>query len=260
MAERDFMQFIAQVKNKTGIDLSLYKEAQMKRRLTSLRNKRGYDDFSSYLKAIAADQELYDELLDRITINVSEFFRNYSRWEILMKKILPRLLREKPRLKIWSAACSTGEEPYSLAMGLTQLTSLRNVDILATDIDRGALERAKEGIYPERSLAECPKPLRAKYFEQREQLYHVSNEIKQAVRFRRHNLLADSFETGFDLIVCRNVMIYFTEEAKHTLYEKFSQALRPGGVFFVGSTEQIFQPKRYLFEPEDTFFYRKLPE
>src|SRR5699024_9900654 len=134
MADLDSVNVIAGVKKKTGIDLGLYKEAQMKRRLTSLREKRGFNDFSSYLQAINKDQALYDEFLDRITINVSEVFRNFSRWDVLIQKILPRLLCEKSRLKMWSAACSTGEEPYTLAMALTKHTSLRDVNILATDI------------------------------------------------------------------------------------------------------------------------------
>jgi len=258
MVDQDYLQFISQVKRKTGIDLALYKEAQMKRRLTSLRQKRGFHDFSTYFEAIGKDRQLYCEFLDRITINVSEFFRNFNRWEVLMNKILPRLLAERPRLKTWSAACSTGEEPYTLAMIHTKYMPLGQVDILATDIDEGAIERAKQGVYLERSLVECPKEFVKQYFVKEGQLYRLSEEIKRAVRFKKHNLLAQPFETGFDLIICRNVMIYFTEEAKHELYMKFSKALRPGGVLFVGSTEQIFQPKQYLFEPEDTFFYRKL--
>ena len=258
MTEQDYLKFISQVKRKTGIDLGLYKEAQMKRRLTSLRQKRGYSDFSTYFEAINRNKELYHEFLDRITINVSEFFRNSNRWEVLMNKIFPRLLKANPKLKTWSAACSTGEEPYTLAMIHSKYMPLRNIDILATDIDEGAIQKAKLGIYYERSLLECPKAFINQYFTKDGQVYHLSDDIKRVVRFKKHNLLAEPFESGFDLIICRNVMIYFTEEAKHELFMKFSQALRPGGVLFVGSTEQIFQPKQYQFEAEDTFFYKKL--
>lgn len=257
MEDRDFLQFIANVKRKTGIDLALYKEAQMKRRLTSLRQKRGYADFVSYFEAMSGDKELYYEFLDRMTINVSEFFRNSGRWAVLNQKILPRLMKEKPRLKCWSAACSTGEEPYTLALILSQFMPLRDMNILASDIDEGAIAKAKIGIYTERSLQECPKDLLKKYFIQDGSHYRLSEEIKNAIKFKQHNLLAEPFDTQYDLIICRNVMIYFTEEAKHQLYQKFSQALRPGGVLFVGSTEQIFQPQQYKFETEDTFFYRK---
>lgn len=257
MEDRDFLQFIANVKQLTGIDLALYKEAQMKRRLTSLRLKRGHATFASYFQAIAKDKDLFYEFLDRMTINVSEFFRNPGRWEVLEQKILPRLRQESPRLKCWSAACSTGEEPYTLAMILLRKNYMRDASVLATDIDEGAIAKAKQGVYTERSLQDCPKDLLAKYFIKDAMTYRISDEVKNKVTFRRHNLLADSFDSGFDLIICRNVMIYFTEEAKHELYQKFSKALRPGGVLFVGSTEQIFQPQQYQFEPEDTFFYRK---
>lgn len=258
MEDIDFIQFVANVKRKTGIDLSLYKEAQMKRRLTSLREKRGFRNFASYFEALNHDKELYYEFLDRMTINVSEFFRNRSRWEVLSSKIIPRLLQEKGRIKCWSAACSTGEEPYTLALILSKFMPLREINILATDIDEGALAKAKMGIYGERSLQECPKEFIKDYFYKDGMHFRISDEIKNTVRFRRHNLLADPFDSGFDLIICRNVMIYFTDDAKHCLYHKFSGALRPGGVLFVGSTEQIFQPQQYHFEPEDTFFYKKI--
>ncbi|MEW9669749.1 protein-glutamate O-methyltransferase CheR [Ammoniphilus sp. 3BR4] len=258
MEDRDFLQFIANVKRKTGIDLALYKEAQMKRRLTSLLQKRGFADFASYFEGMSRDKDLFYEFLDRMTINVSEFFRNAGRWEVLNQKILPRLLKEKPKLKCWSAACSTGEEPYTLSLILSQFMPLRDINIMASDIDEGAISKAKMGIYNERSLQECPKDLLAKYFAKDGLHYRISEDIKRTIRFKKHNLLAESFDSEHDLIICRNVMIYFTEEAKHELYKKFSQALRPGGVLFVGSTEQIFQPQQYRLETEDTFFYRKV--
>lgn len=258
MEDRDFLQFIASIKQKTGIDLALYKEAQMKRRLTSLRLKRGFQTFATYFDAIVKDKELFYEFLDRMTINVSEFFRNPGRWDVLEHKILPRLTRGTRRLKCWSAACSTGEEPYTLALTLLRNQLMREATLIASDIDDGALIKAKQGIYTDRSLQDCPKELLDKYFVKDALSYRIADEVKNAIQFKKHNLLAEPFETGFDLIICRNVMIYFTEEAKHELYLKFSRALKPGGVLFVGSTEQIFQPQQYQFEVEDTFFYRKM--
>ena len=253
----DYVQFINGIKRKTGIDLALYKEAQMKRRLTSLYEKKGFGNFVDFLSALEKDRDLMNEFLDRMTINVSEFYRNGKRWEVLQNKIFPLLLQSNKRLKIWSAACSTGEEPYSLAMVLSHHLPLPQINILATDLDENVLQKAKLALYPERSLAEVPKPIQAKYFNQEEQFYKVKDEIKRTVTFKKHNLLKDNYESKFDLIVCRNVMIYFTEEAKDQIYANFSKALRSGGVLFVGSTEQIFNPARYDFEVEDTFFYRK---
>lgn len=254
---QDYDQFIKKINEKTGIDLSLYKEAQMKRRLSSLYEKRGFKSFLDFYSALSQDVLLMNEFLDRMTINVTEFYRNKSRWDVLENKIIPRLLKERKKLKIWSSASSTGEEPYTLAMILTKFLPLSEISISASDIDEQAIKTAKAGIYQERSLAEVPKDMKLKYFQKEGSLYKISDEIKNTVTFRKLNLLADRFESDFDLIVCRNVLIYFTEEAKDNLYKKFSRSLKENGVLFVGSTEQIFNPTQYGFEVEDTFFYKK---
>ena len=254
----DYEQFIEKIKRKTRIDLSLYKEAQMKRRLTSLYEKRGYRNFIEYFDAIDRDPALLDEFLDRMTINVSEFYRNGQRWKVLQDKIFPQLLEKNKRLKIWSAECSTEEEPYSLAMVLSNHVPLRDISIQATDLDKGVIEQAKVGLYGARSIKEVPKDVVDRYFIKEGTHYQVVDEIKRTVTFRQHNLLEDRYEPNHDLIVCRNVMIYFTEEAKDQIYHNFSNALKIGGVLFVGSTEQIFNPEQYGFEVVDTFFYKKV--
>lgn len=258
--DTDFELFIRKIKELTGIDLAQYKEAQMKRRLTTLRIKKGHASFASFYDAIAKDKNVLYEFLDRMTINVSEFWRNPNRWEIVEKKFIPDMTKGSRRLKCWSAACSTGEEPYTLAMILGEHGILHESQLLATDIDEGALAKAKAGIYVDRSLRDVPPAYRSKYFRSdavNPALFAVDEGLKRAVKFQKQNLLTDRFDSGFDLIVCRNVMIYFTEEAKHLLYTKFGQALRPGGILFVGSTEQIFSPGQYGLEPADTFFYRR---
>ena len=253
----DYELFIEGIKRKTGIDLALYKEAQMKRRLTSLYEKKGYRDFVDFLHALEKDRDLMNEFLDRMTINVSEFYRNGKRWEVLQNKIFPKLLNNSKRLKIWSAACSTGEEPYTIAMVLSNYLPLSQIHVLATDIDENVIQKAKLGLYPDRSLAEVPENMKVKHFVNEGQFYKISEDVKRTVTYKKHNLLKDSYETNLDLIVCRNVMIYFTEEAKNQIYHNFSKSLRSGGILFVGSTEQIFNPGRYDLEVEDTFFYRK---
>ncbi|MFF2090107.1 CheR family methyltransferase [Paenibacillus sp. NPDC058174] len=258
--DRDFSLFIQRMKDKTKIDLAQYKEAQMKRRLTTLRMKHGYDTFEQYWAAIEQNRALLHEFLDRMTINVSEFWRNPNRWEVLQNRFLPEMLKSGGRLKLWSAACSTGEEPYTLAMILAEMGVLNRVSIDATDLDAIVLQKAMEGIYLERSLRDVPAVMRQKYFKSDEGAFAVADQLKQGIRFKQQNLLHDTFDESFDLIVCRNVMIYFTEEAKHLLYHKFAKALRPGGLLFVGSTEQIFSPAQYGFETADTFFYRRLPQ
>lgn len=229
----------------------------MKRRLTTLRNKNGYSTFADFYTAMLGNKQLFYEFLDKMTINVSEFWRNPNRWEVLRDSVLPGLAAGRSRLKVWSAACSTGEEPYTLAMILADLGLLTNTYLLATDIDEGALGKAQEGLYLERSLKDVPKAVAERYFTPEGPMFRFDAKLKKAVTFKKQNLLLDPFEEGFDLIVCRNVMIYFTEEAKQGLYHKFSRALRPGGVLFVGSTEQIFSPGQYDLEATETFFYRK---
>lgn len=252
-----YEKFIAQIHQKLGINLKLYKKAQMKRRLTSLRNKRNFDDFDTYYRALTKDDELLEEFIDRITINVSEFYRNPKRWEVLENKIFPLLLQNKQELNIWSAACSTGEEPYSLALMLKEIFPHVKSHILATDIDETALDKARQGVYKEHSLKSLPLPLKNKYFSHQHGLYHIDAEIKENITFRKHDLLADDYPKNIDLIVCRNVLIYFTEKAKNMIYENFSKSLAENGILFVGSTEQIFRPHEYNLSLADTFFYQR---
>lgn len=255
--DEDFAKFIDNIKRSTSIDLSQYKENQMRRRLTTLRSKYGFNTFAEYFAALTNEAKLRNEFLDRMTINVSEFWRNPSRWQVLKEKFLPPMINESPRLNIWSAACSTGEEPYTLGMILDSLDVLVRTTLTATDIDEGVLARAKEGVYLERSLRDVPADYKSKYFTQSEGAFHISDRLRKSVKFQKQNLLLDTFGDKYDLIVCRNVMIYFTEEAKHILYGKFARALKPGGLLFVGSTEQIFSPGQYGLEVADTFFYRR---
>ncbi|CAM3775938.1 protein-glutamate O-methyltransferase CheR [Cohnella lubricantis] len=256
--DEDFLRFVANIRQATSIDLSQYKEVQMRRRLTTLRLKHGFPDFASYFAELMKNPRLLNEFLDRMTINVSEFWRNPNRWQVLMDKFFPEMIKSSPRLQVWSAACSTGEEPYTLAMILDRLGHMDRSSILATDLDEGVLAKAKQGVYLERSLRDVPADFAKAYFKETDGAFAVSDRLKLAVRFQKQNLLLDSFGEGFDLIVCRNVMIYFTEEAKHVLYAKFAKALKPGGILFVGSTEQIFSPGQYGLATADTFFYRRM--
>ncbi|MFS0656525.1 CheR family methyltransferase [Bacillus sp. 179-C3.3 HS] len=253
-----YQVFVEKWKKLTGVDLNLYKEAQMKRRLSSLYDKKGYKDFEAFAVALEKDRELLEETMDRMTINVSEFYRNYQRWEVLEQKILPLLLKNGGNLKIWSAACSTGEEPYTLSMLLSSHPLVKDFQIIATDIDDKVLQSAQEGKYHARSLQEVPEHIKQKYFTKEDTSYYkVNHEVRKHIQFKKHNLLADPYEKQLDLIVCRNVLIYFTEEAKEEIYLKMSNSLKTNGVLFVGSTEQIFHPEKYGMTSADTFFYQK---
>jgi len=254
----DYEGFKTQVLNLTKIDLNAYKERQMKRRIDALISKHKFKGYDDYVAAIKAKADLLEEFVNYLTINVSEFYRNPDQWKILETEIIPDLIKTSGKnLKIWSAACSTGDEPYSLAMVLGKYMPLSNISILATDIDKQVLEKAKLGLYGEKSLSGLPKEYVSKYFTKVASSYQISNEVKKCVQFKQHNLLKDPYPTGYDLILCRNVLIYFTEEAKEDVYRKFNDTLRKGGVLFVGSTEQIIKYRELNYTSKRSFFYVK---
>lgn len=252
-----YEQFKAKILKKTSLNLSLYKERQMKRRIESLMSRNSIHSYDEYFNRLNADKELFNEFVNFLTINVSEFYRNINQWDVLKNQVFPELLKNNDSLKVWSAACSTGEEPYSLAMTLSAYLPLNKIKIFACDFDEEAMAKAKNGVYSEKAVKNVPKDYLKKYFTPVGSNYQVSDDIKRCVEFKKMNLLLDKYPTGYDLIVCRNVMIYFTEEAKDEMYHKFFASLRPGGYFFVGSTEQIIQPTKYGFETGKTFFYKK---
>ncbi|SHM74811.1 chemotaxis protein methyltransferase CheR [Caldanaerovirga acetigignens] len=252
-----YQEFIINVKRLTNIDLSLYKEKQMRRRIESLMKRNNMPDLISYFRLLKQSEKHLKEFLNYITINVSEFFRNPAQWQVLEKEILPHLTSNKKTLKVWSSACASGEEAYSLAL-LFEKINYNKVEILATDIDDEALKAARLGIYSEKSLVNVPEDLKRKYFTVKEGQYEIKDEIKRKVKFKNLNLLEDEFPANCHLILCRNVMIYFTEEAKDKLYRKFYNSLADDGIFFVGNTEQIIMPQKYGFESIRSFFYKKI--
>ncbi|PHA01942.1 chemotaxis protein CheR [Bacillus pseudomycoides] len=259
MLEQDYTYFITQFKQKFNIDISLYKQDRMKRRIDSFITRKGHESYAHFLRELQHDPHQFTAFIDHLTINVSEFYRNPERWDALETKVLPKLIQQNNgKLKMWSAACASGEEPYTLSIILSQILSKYRFEIHATDLDVNILEKAKRGTYFDRSLKEVPSTVKQTYFIKENEEYSIHPDIKQHVTFKQHDLLLQPFDTNFDLIICRNVMIYFTEEARTQIYEKFSRSLKKGGVLFVGSTEQILTPERYNLKRFDTFFYEKL--
>ncbi len=254
----DYGWFQGKILDDTGIDLTLYKEEQMKRRLFSLCTKYGAHSFREFYTKMNESSDCYQEFLDKMTINVTEFFRNRPRWEVLEELIQTDLSKKNKPLKIWSAACSTGEEPYSLSMVFSKFFSSTDYEILATDLDEKVLNQAKSAIFSEKMLKGLEQNEILRYFKREKNFYTVKPEIKQPITFQKQNLLSATYPKEFDLIVCRNVMIYFTEEAKHSIYTKFAESLNQQGILFVGSTEQIFNPERYQLRSIETFFYEKV--
>ncbi len=253
----NYEEFKKQILILTTIDLNAYKENQMKRRIGAIIKKNQCEGYDDYLRLLKTNKTCLQEFITYLTINVTEFFRNPSQWDILEKQIFPLLLQKKRTIKIWSAACSTGDEPYSLAMVLSKFLPLHQMSILATDLDREVLEKAQNGQYIARNLNNIPREFRDKYMTEANGIFTINEELKKCITFKQHNLLKDPYPSNMDLIVCRNVMIYFTEEAKKDIYLNFNKAMTEDGILFVGSTEQIIMCQDYGLEPYKIFFYQK---
>ncbi len=256
----NYETFKERIYHLTNIDLNSYKERQMKRRIDALISKHQIASYNTYVDTIKKNPVMFEEFVNYLTINVSEFYRNPEQWNLLEKDVLPYLFNKFGNsLKIWSAACSTGDEPYSLVMLLAKYMPLTRINIIATDIDKQVLEKAKLGLYNIKSLKGLPKEILAKYFREiNSNTYQITDDVKARVEFRQHDLLKDGYPSQCNLIICRNVLIYFTEEAKDEIYKKFNMALKKDAILFVGSTEQIIQPQNLQFAAYKSFFYKKI--
>ncbi len=258
MDEKDWVEFKRKLKSKTDIDLDLYKEPQMKRRIGNLVNRSAAKSFVEYFDTVAKDKDEFAAFIEYLTINVSEFYRTPDKFAKLETDVIPDLLKRSPKLNIWSAGCSIGAEPYSLSMIMKELTPGKQHRILATDLDIEILAKAKKGVYMENEIKSLSPERRKKYFDALpDNKFAVKEDIKSCIEFKRHNLLKDPFEKGFDLILCRNVVIYFTEEAKDQLYTRFFEALKPGGILFVGATEAILNFRKMGYTSYQPFFYQR---
>jgi chemotaxis protein methyltransferase CheR len=256
--DQEYSYLKSKVLKLTNLDLNAYKNQQMRRRLDMYVSRQNYPTFMDYCQALEKSPQKQREIMDYLAINVSEFFRDSSQFKTLQTVVLPQLLATNRRLNIWSAACSCGQEPYTLAMILNEMNSGFSHRILATDIDRSALEQAQRGgPYLPLDIKNVEKSILFKYFTHDEAGYWVKEEIKKKITFQYHNLLSDPFEQHFDLIVCRNVIIYFSDIIKDLLYRKFHQSLKIGGVLYLGGSEVVLRPGDQGFKMLQPAFYRK---
>ena len=256
--EYDYEYFKKAVFDLTKINLNAYKEKQMKRRIDTLIAKHRIVGYENYVQVLKTDKDRFEEFVNYLTINVSEFYRNPSQWDVMDRDVIPELIRKFGKnLKIWSAACSTGDEPYSLVMALSRHLPLNQIRIFATDLDKQVIAKAKVGLYSEKSIASVPADLKKKYFTKVGLSWQISDEIKSRVEFKEHNLLKDTYPTSYHMIVCRNVLIYFTEEAKDEVFVKFQQSLAKGGILFIGSTEQIINFRDIGYNRKNFFYYER---
>lgn len=249
-AQDEFRALLDKIYRDTGLDCSRYKENYLKRRIGARMRAVAAESYAAYSRILDSQKEEYAKLKDRITVNVTEFFRDSDVYVYLRETLLPLLLsraqEEQRPLFLWSAGCSSGEEPYSLAMLLGEL-GVENYSILATDIDELCLAKAKRGHYDAEAVHKSVHDNVTRWFKFDGEDAQVLDSLKSRVHFERHNLFADPPPGAMDLVLCRNVMIYFSRELQQRLLEAFHSALRPGGYFFPGKTETILGPVRSLY-------------
>ncbi len=255
--ELEFDYFKKWVKDKLRVDLNSYKEKQLHRRIGTVMNSTGAKNLREYAELIQKDENVKRMFLDYITINVTEFYRNkeiFDEFEDAIKSVLvPRF----KNLNIWSAACSIGAEPYTVAL-IMEKNNIKEHKILATDIDDTILGRAREGKFKENEIKNVPKPEIEKHFLIKEGQYHISENIKKKVHFKKHDLILDDYDKNFHAVICRNVTIYFKNETKNEIYKKINNSLEKGGIFFTGATESIYNPSSFGFKKLSTFLYEKV--
>ena len=258
MTDAEFEYLKRRIRNLLDLDLQQYKRKQMRRRLDSFIEERHPRSVVAYCSDLEKDPVLKKELKDFLTINVSEFFRDDLQFNYLKRAVFPGMLRKNNILNIWSAGCSNGAEAYSVAILLDILSPKVQHRILATDVDDAILALAKEGgPYVGRELKNVDSLILYKYFVRSGDGYKVVDHIRDRVEFAKHNLLTDEYEKDFDLIICRNVVIYLTDDAKRSLNSYFYESLKDGGVMFIGGSEIILGARDVGFESVGPSFYRK---
>ncbi|MEO6878923.1 MAG: protein-glutamate O-methyltransferase CheR [Gemmatimonadaceae bacterium] len=255
----DFLALTRKISIERGFRCASYKEKCLRRRVAVRMRARGVNTYSEYARVLDADDSEYERLLDVLTINVTKLFRNWDVYASLAENVVPHLWRRDDRMiRVWSAGCSSGDEVYSLAVLFHRfaavegdLARIGRVRILGTDIDRQCLAAAERGEFVEADFADTPATLRERYFSDAAP-FTILPAIRPLVRFERRDLLSDSAPSGsHDLVVCRNVMIYFDRDTQEALFEKFYDALAPGGFLVLGKVETLLGVARTRFAAVD---------
>jgi chemotaxis methyl-accepting protein methylase len=238
-----------QIFTESGFFCAGYKEKCLRRRLAIRMRACGVHRYGEYGELLRGDAVEYERLLNVLTINVSKFFRNIEVWQEVEREVLPSLFGDgRPRVRIWSAGSAAGEEPYTIAIMLREYAMKHGLEdrlsrfvIVGTDIDRQVLERARRGEYNEAALSELPLELRDRWFSF-DRTYRLHEEVGRMVKFEPLDLLTDPFPEGQDLVVCRNVMVYFERELQDALLPRLRGSLAAGGYLVLGKVETIFGP------------------
>jgi len=253
MSVNQLNKILSFLKEQRGFDFLGYRTSMLERRIQKRVFNTNSNNFEDYFKYISKHPNELNRLIDVLTINVSSFFRNPLVFEFLNMKIKTELIQTKGKvndniLRIWSAGCSFGEEPYSIAIILNELNRTEGISIqskiFATDIDKNALERASEGIYNMNHICEVKHNVFNKYFTKVEEQNKLSSEIKNMVKFSFHDLLdkkhkvpPESIFGGFDIVLCRNVLIYFEPAYQKIIFKKLYNSLNKNGYLVLGESE-----------------------
>jgi chemotaxis methyl-accepting protein methylase len=256
----DITRLLQRVLTDRGLDLRQYRQPYVERRLAARMRALGLHTYRQYERHLREHGDEYDKLLDTLTINVTDFFRDESVYRIIRQRIVPDLVKEKlasrqHAIRVWSAGCATGEEAYSIAM--TVLTALgEHVEdflftVFATDIDPRALEVARKATYDEAKLAHIPRPDQSRFIERGDGTFTFRPEVTRHMKFRRLNLFEDEPIHLLDAVFCRNVFIYFTKEQQARVLERFHEGLHPGGYLVLGRSEKMPPAVAGLFELVD---------
>jgi chemotaxis protein methyltransferase CheR len=241
-----------------GLNCTGYKDDFLKRRFDGRMHVKGIPSYAEYAHYLDKSPTEFKELVDALTINVSEFFRDPSVWNAFQTKIMPAIIREKIQtsqreLRIWSAGCADGEEPYTIALSVIDALSYNlktfKIEIVATDVDLQSLDRARRGVYSPVRLKLATRSALERFFTPADGgNLKLSDEVRRLVTFQLHDLFTSPPRMGFDVISCRNVMIYFSRELQQQLFRNFFQALSPGGYLIVGKVESPLGEYSILFK------------
>jgi chemotaxis protein methyltransferase CheR len=253
----EYTIFCEGIRRLTRIDLLQYKRGQMERRIRTFAGRRGQTSLDSYLAVLRSEPGALDEFLDRITINVSQLWRNPEQWQMLAEQVLPGLA-EEGRIRAWSAGCSYGAEAFTLAAVCRAAAPGATLEIRGTDIDARVVERARAGRFSLEDARSVPPAELARWFRREDDEWVAIPALRVLTRFEVGDLLRDAPPAGsFDLVLCRNTVIYFGEDVRDALHERLAGSLRPGGYLMVGATERVTKPAAIGLEPAHPFVYRK---
>lgn len=249
-----FERLLEYVESELGFATSYYDDSYLDRRVSSRIRRTDVGGYEGYLDLLREDEREQDALLDAFSVNVTSFFRNPEVWEEI-RTVLRRLSAERDRLRLWSAACSDGREPYSLAMLVLDDDEVDSdrVEITATDIDEEILSRARRGVYENTRTTDIGEQLAPldeyeRYVERTDDTFAVTDPVKDLVTFERHDLINGDPKSGFDLVVCRNLFIYIDPDYKLPILETVSKSLSKSGYLVIGKTETLPESLKSSFE------------